>query len=97
MNSFSMTYEEVENIVAQLTKYANAIRDQLDRVSVASARISDGTWRGQSAESYKNTFDALRPKFDLFYATIMDCVDYLNMAMGKSKREDIQVSATFAD
>lgn len=97
MNTFSMTYKEVEETVAQLTRYADTIKEELDRVTIASANITGDAWRGQAAESYKNAFDTLRPKFDLFYNQIMECVTYLNRAMGKNQDTDSQVSATFAE
>lgn len=96
-NTFSMTYQEVETAVAQLTRYADAIREELDRVTIASATVTADEWRGKAAESYKNTFDTLRPKFDIFYNQIMECVTYLNTAMGKNQEADAQVSATFAE
>ena len=96
-NTFKMTYQEVENTVSQLTKYADAIREELDRVTVASANVTADEWKGKAAESYKNTFDTLRPKFDLFYNQIIECVNYLNTAMGKNKDADTQVSGTFAE
>lgn len=96
-NTFKMTYQEVENTVAQLTRYADAIREELDRVTIASSNITADEWRGKAAESYKNTFDTLKPKFDMFYNQIMECVNYLNTAMGKNQETDAQVSGTFAE
>lgn len=96
-NTFRMTYQEVENTVSQLTRYADAIREELDRVTIASSNVTADEWRGKAAESYKNTFDTLRPKFDLFYNQIMECVNYLNTAMGKNQAADTQVSGTFAE
>ena len=97
MNTFSMTYKEVEATVAQLSKLADAIKEELDRVTIASANITGDAWRGKAAESYKNTFDVLRPRFDMFYNQIIECVNYLNTAMGKNQDTDTQVSATFAE
>lgn len=94
-NTFSMSYEEVQSTVAQLSKYADAIREELDQVTVASTNVSDGAWKGSSAEMYKSTFDTLRPKFDMFYSKIVECVDYLNKAIAKNKETDTQVSSTF--
>lgn len=95
--NFQMTYEQVEALVSQLTKYADAIREELDRVTIASSNVTADEWKGKAAESYKNTFDTLRPKFDLFYNQIIECVNYLNTALGKNKDADTQVSATFAE
>ena len=97
MNTFSMTYKEVEATVSQLSKLAEAIKEELDRVTIASANITGDVWKGKAAESYKNAFDTLRPRFDLFYNQIIECVNYLNTAMGKNQDTDTQVSATFAD
>ena len=97
MNTFSMTYKEVESTVNQLTKLADAIREELDRVTIAAANITGDEWRGKAAESYKSTFEVLRPRFDMFYNQIIECVNYLNTAMGKNQDTDTQVSATFAE
>lgn len=96
-NTFKMTYQEVETTVYQLTKYADAIREELDRVTIASSKVTAEEWKGKAADAYKNSFDTLRPKFDLFYNQIIECVNYLNIALGKNKEVDIQVSATFAE
>lgn len=96
-NKFSMTYQEVEATVNQLSKLAEAIRDELDQVTNYSSRITGDFWKGKAEEAYKNTFDTLRPKFDAFYNQIIECINYLNTAMGKNQSTDTQVSATFAE
>lgn len=97
MNQFSMTYEQVESSVAQLSKYADAIREELDRVTQEANTVTEDEWQGQAANTYKDAFNTLRPSFDRFYATIMECIEYLNTAMGKNKSTDIEVSSTFAE
>lgn len=96
-NNFSMTYQEVEAVIAQLSKYADAIKSELDQVSVTATQVTADEWRGKSAETYKDTFEQLRPKFDLFYSKIIECVDYLNTAIGKNQSTDTSVSASFND
>lgn len=96
-NTFSMTYQEVESAIAQLSKYADAIKSSLDQVSVASNQVTADEWRGKSADTYKDAFETLRPKFDLFYSKIVECVDYLNTAIGKNQSADVQVSSTFKE
>lgn len=97
VEKFSMTYEQVEDTVAQLTRFADAIKDELDNVTRESNRVTQADWEGKSAASYKSTFNSLRPRFDLFYSQIVECVNYLNIAMGKNQSTDTKVSATFAE
>lgn len=97
MNTFSMTYEQVESILSQLQKYADSINDELNSVTQQATKVTENGWQGQAAGTYKETFETLRPVFDRFYATLMDCIEYLNTAMGKNKSTDSNVSATFAE
>lgn len=97
MNTFSMTYEQVDSTVTQLKNYADSIREELDKVTQEANTVTEDGWQGQAATTYKETFETLRPSFDRFYATIMDCIEYLNTAMGKNKSTDSNVSATFTE
>lgn len=96
-NKFAMTYQEVETTVNQLSRLAETIKDELNQVSMHSSKITNDFWRGKAEEAYYKTYNDLKPKFEAFHGQIMECISYLNMAMGKNKSTDENISATFAE
>lgn len=94
--NFSITYNEAKTILQQMKSYADAMKDNLDDVSIISNYLTGGDWKGQSAEQYKATFNELRPKFDMFYNDVVSCINTINTAMQAYQSGDQSVSVTFA-
>ncbi len=88
MSEFSITFEEVEKIAADLRGRANKMQAILDDVTAKINAIHNEAWQSEAAETHLAEYNALKAVYSSFYEKVTECAKFLDDAVTAGRETD---------
>lgn len=96
MTEFSITFEEVEKIAADLRARANKMQAILDDVTSKINAVHNDSWQSSAAETHLNEYNVLKSKYASFYEKVIDCAEFLEQAAKAGRETDSGIQSALS-